>query len=633
MSLFRYIAWIWHRENASQRQTAQVLSVRLQASRLHSWSVGVARDGLGVFYTGGHPGAVACYRLPNEAGVVLGTVFVRGTPDTSGSSVFTCDAARGEPIVSSGGRWLLEACWGRYVAFIGDSGGQTVRVLRDPSGTMSCLVTTFEGLTIVFSHPEDALRLGVLKASVNWRYIAAYVSQPQLNGRETAVNGISEICAGECFSWSDGRVARALLWHPARFARHGPGGGRNGSGGASGSGDGCNGRGERKRSGAEESGKWAGEVYATVQNCVHSWASRHSSVLHRLSGGLDSSVVLSCLRSAAHRPRLTAVNCFSHDSVGDERMYARAAADQADCPLIELGIEPGLDLRPILNIERSARPAHYFVGLQTGPHESRLAKELQATAIFGGGWGDQLFYRIRNDCAAADYIATHGWWGEWLTVIRDAAQLSRTTVWAVLGGLLRNRLGRHSWSPFSREPRQDTYVRAESFEALRDPKTLLHPWLQEAADLPPGKLWHILLLSAPAEFQRPVARDDDPEPVEPLRSQPLMELCLKIPTYVMARGGGDRLLVRTAFEKDLPAIVVRRLSKGFVDEGFQKVVRHNAGFVRELLLDGMLVKQNILDRRKLEQALSDGFLRGGPPQSELFVHVCTEAWLRAWQAV
>jgi asparagine synthase (glutamine-hydrolysing) len=111
-----------------------------------------------------------------------------------------------------------------------------------------------------------------------------------------------------------------------------------------------------------------------------------------------------------------------------------------------------------------------------------------------------------------------------------------------------------------------------------------------------------------------------------------MELCLGIPTYVMTRGAGDRLIERTAFERDLPALIVQRLSKGFVDEGFQGVIRHNAHFVRELLLDGMLVREKILDRSKLERCLSDGFLRGGPPRSELFAHVCTEAWLNLWQA-
>ena len=613
MSEFRYIAWIWQRKIESQCLCAQALASRVPAkvgltSAPRSWSVGLSRAGLSVFYTGGHPGAVACHRLPNAAGVVLGTVFSRGA---GGWHDF---AARGEHILSSGGRWLVEGCWGRYVALFGDSGGgsgdETVRVLRDPSGTLSCLVTKFEGLTVVFSHAQDALRLGVLKPSVNWRYIAAHVSQPQINGRETAVNGISELCAGECLCWSEGGTSRSFLWHPARFARNGPG--------------------------LEEPGQWIEELHTTLRHCVHSWASRHSSILHRLSGGLDSSVVLSCLRSAPDRPRLTAVNCFSRDCVGDERAYARAAAAHAQCPLVELGVEPGLDLRDILRVERSVRPGHYFGGLQTGPHESRLAKELEATAIFGGGWGDQLFYRTRNEGSAMDYIAAHGWSGEWLAAVRDAAELSRTTVWRVLGKVFRDgrwpRSVRRPWTAFSGDPRQDTFVRPGSDGDLWGAGVFQHPWFEEAAGLPPGKLSHILLLSAPADFRRPVAADDDPEPVEPLRSQPLMELCLRIPTYVMARGAGDRLLVRSAFESELPALVVRRLSKGFVDEGYRAVVRHNADFVRELLLDGMLVKHGLLDRGKLERCLSDGFLRGGPPRAELFSHICTEAWLRVWEA-
>ena len=222
MSLFRYIAWSWDREVASQGDCARALSNKLQTTTMRSWSVGLLRDGLAVFYTGGHPDAVSCYPLPGEAGVVLGTVFLRGNAgcrDVSGAQSFACDAAQGEHIVRSGGRWLIEECWGRYVALFGDRAGKTFRVLRDPSGTMACLVTTFEGLTVIFSHPEDAFRLGVVQPSINWRYVAAHVSQPQLNGHETALNEISEICAGECLSWSDGRMARSFLWHPARFAK------------------------------------------------------------------------------------------------------------------------------------------------------------------------------------------------------------------------------------------------------------------------------------------------------------------------------------------------------------------------------------------------------------------------------
>jgi len=388
VSQFRYMALIWDREIESQCACARVLTSQLRTSMLCPWTVGLTKSGISVFHTGGHPSAVACYRLPGESGVVLGTVFLRGVTasgDTSSSLIFACEAAQAELILSSGGRWLVEKCWGRYVALLCEPDGKTFRVLRDPSGTLSCLITTFEGLTVVFSHPADVIGLGVLEPSVNWRYIAAHVSQPQLNGRETALNEILEVCAGECFSWRSGRTSRAFLWHPARFAKNG--------------------------SGAEEPDKWVDGVYSTVRGCVHSWASRHRSILHRLSGGLDSSVVLACLRSAPDRPSFTAVNCFSHDSVGDERSYARAAASHAHCPLVELSIEPDFDLRRILTIERSARPAHYFAGLQTGPHETRLAKELQATAIFGGGWGDQLFYRTRNDAAATDYIATHGWSG------------------------------------------------------------------------------------------------------------------------------------------------------------------------------------------------------------------------------
>jgi len=607
---FRYIALIWSEENEAQNHCAHALSRQLQASRSRSWSVGLSRSGLTVFHTGSrYPGPVKCYLLPNDAGLILGTLFLRDDPrsaEAAAARAFTCDAAQGAHILSSRGRWLIHSSWGRYVALFHDPTGQTFRVLRDPSGTLPCLITTFEGLLVVFSHPEDLILLGALKPAINWPYIRAHATHPQLNGRQTAIHGVSEICAGECLSWSGKQMSRELFWSPAGFVRSGLQ--------------------------TEAPSQCVGEIHSTLKSCVHSWAAGHDSILHRLSGGLDSSVVLSCLRSAPNHPTLTAINCFSDDPIGDERVYARAAAMHARCPLVELRMEAELDLQRILTLERSARPGHYFTGLQTAPHESQLARQLQATAIFGGGWGDQLFYRTRNDSAAADYIADHGWSLEWLTTARDAAELSRTTVWRVLGRLLRNRLLHRPWDPFPKHSHTDTFVRPDVDASSCDAEVLLHPWFEDSAGLPFGKLWHILLLSAPADFRRPVAEDDDPEPIEPLRSQPLMELCLGIPTYVLTRGAGDRLLVRTAFERELPPLVLKRLSKGFVDQGFQSVVRHNVRFVRELMLEGGLVKEKILDRPKLERALSDGFLHGGPPQAELFAHICTEAWLRVWQA-
>ena len=57
----------------------------------------------------------------------------------------------------------------------------------------------------------------------------------------------------------------------------------------------------------------------TTVGCEHAWASCYDGIVHNLSGGLDSSIVLSCLKSAPSRPRVTCLNYFTTGPNEDER--------------------------------------------------------------------------------------------------------------------------------------------------------------------------------------------------------------------------------------------------------------------------------------------------------------------------
>ncbi len=159
----------------------------------------------------------------------------------------------------------------------------------------------------------------------------------------------------------------------------------------------------------------------------------------------------------------------------------------------------------------------------------------------------------------------------------------------------------------------------------------MHPWLADARRAPPGKVWHIESLGPPLPYYDPLGRPEDPEAVHPLLSQPLIELCLRIPTYTLVGGGWDRALARRAFARDLPREILRRRAKGASTATAQRVFESNLPFLREMLLDGLLVRERLLDRAELEGALV-------PCQSSpegrfvpvLFQQLATEAWLRRW---
>ena len=613
MSAFRYITLIWRPEAIDQAACVEALASRLSPDRI-PWDSVRCGDGLHVFHRSTSQGSDRCHALPAGAGVVLGTIFSRkradspesdsdsNPPDLHGSAV-------PEQIISTRGRCLLEHCWGRYVGILYDRPEQATRIIRDPSGTMPCLMTAFRGVKLVFSHPEDLIRLGALTPAPNWHYIGLHAKFPQINSRETALTGVSEVCAGECVDFKEQQQSHTFLWHPARFAR------------------------VAAESARETLCGWVQVIHSTTKQCVHAWASGYPSILHRLSGGLDSTVVLACLRDAPHHPQIIALNYYSDLARGDERRYARAAAAQAHVSLLERRIDSEVNLSRILNVRLSARPGFYWTSIQFSDVESSVAREFGAKALFNGGWGDQLFYRSRNDYPAFDYIERHGFSGEWFITIRDSAAMTGTTWWRVLRRLLRYRVHRPSLIPALDAVASASLLHPELNQCAGDPQLLLHPWFDDTQGVPFGKLWHIFLLSGPVDLQRPFPEDDDPDSIAPLRSQPLMEQCLQIPTYVLTLGGADRPVPRIAFQAEIPDLIARRLSKGLVDESFQGVVRHNLPFVRELLLDGLLVKEKILDATQLEQALGDPAALAAQPHPELLSHICTEAWLQRCEAL
>src|SRR6202043_586856 len=144
---------------------------------------------------------------------------------------------------------------------------------------------------------------------------------------------------------------------------------------------------------------------------------------------------------------------------------------------------------------------------------------------------------------------------------------------------------------------------------------------------PNGKLWHALQISSPWEFYDPLGRDNDPERVSPLYSQPVLELCLRLPVHVLTLGGWDRAIARRAFYSELPPAVANRRNKGSIERHVRGIFERNVTFMRELLLEGALVREGVVDRKRLATALSGKASRVRASVGELLDFVGTEAWL------
>lgn len=603
--MFRYLVLIWDCADAEAVSTAIALEQGARTAA-RGWERVWAAPGCVAYHAGVAIGTSRTVAL-RDAGVVFGWLFdrsARGKAALEGE-IGAEESAR---ILKSAGRRIVERYWGRYVAVLHDRAAGTVDVVRDPLGSLPSLTTRYRGVDIVCSDLEDCLQIGLRTFTVNWRYIHSLVAYSGLQIRDTALNEVSEIQFGERVRFRAGRMERSIEWNPIEIARREPI--------------------------ADPAEAMAG-LRRETRDCIHAWAASHPAILHNLSGGLDSSIVLSCLVDAPTRPKVTCLHYFGGGPDEDERKYARLMATHAGVELIEHRLDPSeVRIEELLKLRPTPRPWFYLHELEHAQLEADLATLQGATTAFSGAGGDGIFFQARAELAVADYLFDHGLSRNLLEVAVDAARMSRKSVWPLLAQALRARVQPGRWHPMTAAPdRERSVVKREVLESARKDPSLLHPWFTSTGlhGVPPGILWHVMTVCGMPTFYSAFAAVEGPERTLPLLSQPVLEWCLRIPTYVLIRSGLDRAMARRAFASALPREIVARRGKGHVDAHTRDTLDRNLDFVRGMLLDGRLVREGILDADALALYLDRGRSPADFQYGEILQeHLCVEAWLSHW---
>lgn len=601
--MFRYVAFLWNAKDMAAGHTARSFSRSLLAGR-DEWRRTLAAPGIEILVAGERPDSSMVCAIGREDGVVLGTLFRRSAEV---ARVTSLDAREAQRVIADKGRLLIESYWGRYVAFIRNSNEACVHIVRDPQGGMPCYILESDRVRVIFSKMEDCLAVGRFRFSINWHYVAAYLYFVGLRTDSTGLNEISELPAGYTMTiTADGGVQTQLYWDPIRIANTDV---------------------------IEDENDAIRAVSEATRVSVWAWASCYPRILHRLSGGLDSSIVLACLRSAPARPEVTCVNYFmplsGHE---DERPFARAAAKAAGCELIEEEESAAaVRLHEMPSAAIFPSPGSYYGSLRRCRTEREVATSRNATAYFSGFGGDQIFYRGASRYAVADYLFSRGMGPRLLPLSAGIAYADGKSFWHVLRSGIFIAFGRKSFERVHQESSVVSLVNKATAAELIRSRNVPHPWLINPARCAPGKLHHIQQVAFSLNPYNAFGLPHDPEPVMPLASQPLVEVCLRIPTYVLGAQGRNRAIARRAFEHEMPLEIVRRRTKGGCDAHFHQLLRLNLPFLKEMMLDGVLVRERLLHREKVERILSPNVPCLGIEVSELiYNHLSTEVWLRSW---
>ncbi len=485
---------------------------------------------------------------------------------------------------------FLTRFWGAYV-LLTSRGEAGHAVLRDPSGGITAYHRRCGALDVYASDAAMLTAAGAERLEPDPEFLRQWLTYPALRSGRTGVRGVRELVPGSVLRRTGASEQWSLPWSP--WAHAGP------------------------DKAIDDFDAAAALLREAICRTVPRLADGAADVVVQLSGGLDSSIVAAALAHGGRPFRAVTFATLAPD--GDERVHAREVARHCGAELVELTEEaaspdfeqPGpLALRPRPNalLQRLHRAFANHLAL-TG-----------AELTLDGSGGDNVFCYLASASPALDAFGRHGARAG-LAAVQDLARLHGATVWAVgRAALRRSRRPRVGWT------RDESFL-ARDAAAAQPPA---HPWLEPAGSAPRGTLEHVQSIVGIHHFLADPA-NGAVAALHPLLAQPVLEACLRIPSWLWVRGGRDRAVARAAFRGLLPDRILARRSKGHLSSLFMGSYMAGRTQLEALLLEGRMARAGLLDRTAIEAYLR---CEGQPADAgymRLLELASAEAWLRSFE--
>ena len=543
-------------------------------------------DGTGLFVVG----SAETRALPLPSGCIMGRMFDRAT----GAAIGGTAEPFAEAVADTQGRHLIERCWGSYCAVL-QHGRNDHWVLRDPSATQPVYAAEADGVHFYFSDLATALELRIIDRGLDPSFLGQWLTFPFLRGARTGLSAVRELLPGTLRLVESERVSTVQLWSPWTFAES-----------------------------ARQIGDFDEAAARLREEALHTISAQAvdcGELVLELSGGLDSSVIAAAFK-AAGLPFLS-VNFATRSADGDERRFARAVADVTGARHFEM-VEQRASVDLALPDRLRLRPGLSAV---MAPLHRDLAAHGEAaggdTFVTGAG-GDNLFCYLTTASPVVDAIREHGLAFGARTALQDVSELCGCTTWTTARFALRKWLRGQSSPAWSRET---DFLMRDAVADRPDP----HPWLKRPAGALHGKREHIASLMRIQHNLDPEIRLSDRPFLHPLVAQPLVELCLRIPTWLWVRGGHNRAVARAAFEGLLPKEILSRRSKGRLESMCLRAYLASRAELAELLLGGFLRQDGLIDPNALETYLEQESAPADARYYRIFELASAELWLRSWR--
>ena len=527
---------------------------------------------------------------PSRNVILLGTYYSRNGDHLSSLE----GIALPRPLLSFSA--MLDNIWGSYIAVQEDEDGQ-IFLFRDPSATLPCyMLRCGDGLTLAGSDVRDLYALSSVHPTLCWPHIARRLRAIQYRDHQTALHEVTELLPGHVTSLSKGQEA-VPLWSPWAFVQ------------------------TNQR--IFDPVQAAERLRDIALSSVQAHGQRFSHALISLSGGLDSSIVSAGLAGAGIP--CSAVTFLSGTASGDEQHYASAVAEFLGIPLFVRQ----LDDYPVDITQSDAAHIPSPTGRLFWQSADQIVREVanktKADCHFHGGGGDNVFCYLQSVAPILDALYVNGAGAKAFSVMGDMGRLTNSDLWEVFGRTLRRRLSGHR---HYRWPIDDSLLTNAAAEIGK--VDYRHHWLEAPKTALPGSAAHIALLLAIQNYLEGYRHEQHMPVIAPLLSQPLVELCLRIPSWMWAENGVNRAVVRKAFEGRLPQSILSRRSKGTPDGYSMALYERHRPQIRAMLHDGALAREGLIDLVAVDGILTDRTPIRGEAYARILSFCDFEAWIQAW---
>ena len=494
---------------------------------------------------------------------------------------------------------FLQKLNGIFAFAIWDARKQRLLLARDHAGIKPLYYWQDDGRLFFASEIKALLRIPEIPRRLNEAMIPAYLTFLWVPGEQTMLSGIRKLEPGQYLTWKSGRTD-VRQWFDIEY--------------------------EPEEAPSED--EWAEQVHDTFMRTTRRQMVSDVPLGAFLSGGLDSSSIVACMRQAfPDRP----ITCYTmaydpadlrREGIVDDYPYAKRVAELLQVDLKSLILSPDVvNLLPKMVYhmdEPDADPTAILTYIV-----SKLARDDGTTVLLSGTGGDEVFFGYRSHQAYHQYQRL-----SWLPrcvaspLLRAATALG-TAVQGAQGpiarrarkfrrGLLADGLERHlaivDWSSPQTRRRLLTDDLSSRLSGA-DPAAGIRRYYDDFRGT--GELnrhSHVLVQSFLAAhnflYTDKCAMATSIEARMPFMDVELMRLCARIPERHKLKGNVTKHILKRAMARYLPRDVLYRPKTGFTPPLREWIVNGLDEMIRSLLSPKRLKARGLFQPQGVQEILT-----------------------------